>query len=73
MKRINKRSNKAVKRDNMNFTAIDMLHDPQTFAEKLFKQLDKITGDFELRLAHIRLIGPGGNTFTTRPQGKNIF
>ena len=56
MKKINKRSNKPLQRDEMQFTAIDMLHDPQEFAEKLFKQLDKISGDFELRLAHIRLI-----------------
>ena len=57
MKKINKRSNKPLQHDKaMNFTAVDMLHDPQEFAEKLFKQLDKISGDFELRLAHIRLI-----------------
>ena len=56
MKRITKRSNKALKRDIINFSAIDMLHDPQQFAEKLFKQLEGITGDFEVKLLHIRLI-----------------
>ena len=50
MKKINKRSNKPLQHDTMQFTAVDMLHDPQEFAEKLFKQLDKISGDFELRL-----------------------
>lgn len=53
MKKINKRSNKPLQQDAMNFTAVDMLHDPQDFAEKLFKQLDKISGDFELRLGTV--------------------
>ena len=52
MKKINKRSNKPLQHDTMQFTAVDMLHDPQDFAEKLFKQLDKISGDFELRLGN---------------------
>ena len=56
MKKLNKKSNKPIKRDVINFSAIDMLRDPQDFAEKLFKQLDKTTGDFEIKLIHIRLI-----------------
>ena len=42
MKKINKRSNKPLQHDAMHFTAVDMLHDPQEFAENLFKQLDKL-------------------------------
>ena len=45
-----------LKRDDLQFSAIDMLHDPQSFAEKLFKQLEKISGDFAVKLLHIRLI-----------------
>ena len=56
MKRITKRSNKALHREAINFSAIDMLHDPQSFAEKLFKQLESTTGDFTVKLLHIRLI-----------------
>lgn len=56
MNRLTKRSNKVLTRDVINFSAIDMLHDPQSFAEKLFKQLEGITGDFEVKLLHIRLI-----------------
>lgn len=56
VKKLNKKSNKPIKRDVINFSAIDMLRDPQDFAEKLFKQLDKTNGDFEIKLIHIRLI-----------------
>ncbi|CBY12951.1 unnamed protein product [Oikopleura dioica] len=56
MKRIAKKSNKGQKRDVINFTAIDMLRDPQSFAEKLFKQLESSNGDFALKLLHIRVI-----------------
>ena len=54
MKKINKKTNKPIRRDAIDFSAIDMLRDPQDFAEKLFKQLDKTTGDFEIKLIHIR-------------------
>ena len=56
MARIAKKSNKGQNRDAINFTAIDMLHDPQSFAEKLFKQLESTNGDFALKLLHIRVI-----------------
>ena len=56
MKRLTKKSNKSLKRDVINFSAIDMLRDAQTFAEKLFRQLESTRGDFEVKLLHIRLI-----------------
>ncbi|KAL5012793.1 hypothetical protein ScPMuIL_011344 [Solemya velum] len=39
-----------------NFSALHLVHDPQDFSEKLFKQLEKSTERFEVKLMMINLI-----------------
>uniref|UniRef100_A0A095AK33 Protein SDA1 n=1 Tax=Schistosoma haematobium TaxID=6185 RepID=A0A095AK33_SCHHA len=39
-----------------NFHALNMLHDPQTFAEKLFRKLERCSDRFEIRLLILDLI-----------------
>lgn len=39
-----------------NFSALHLIHDPQDFAEKLFRQLEKTTERFEVKLMMIDLI-----------------
>ena len=38
------------------FMALHLIHDPQDFAEKLFRRLEKATEKFELRLMMMALI-----------------
>ena len=38
------------------FSALHLIHDPQDFAEKLFKKLEKSTEKFEVRLMLMALI-----------------
>ncbi|XP_072040990.1 protein SDA1 homolog [Amphiura filiformis] len=39
-----------------NFSALHLVHDPQTFAEKLFKQLESSTERFEVKLMMMNLV-----------------
>ncbi|XP_078044926.1 SDA1 domain containing protein Mys45A isoform X2 [Augochlora pura] len=56
-----KSKKKASKAPSYNFSALHLLHDPQDFAEKLFKQLEKNNDRFEIKLLTLdvisRLIG----------------
>ena len=38
------------------FLALHLIHDPQDFAEKLFKRLERATEKFELRLLMMALV-----------------
>ena len=52
-----KKHNKNKKQaEAFNFSALHLIHDPQDFAEKLFKQLEKTTERFEVKLMMIDLI-----------------
>ena len=53
MLRKNKKKNKPV---SFNFSAIHLINDPQGFAEKLFKQLEKSTEKFEIKMLMFNLI-----------------
>nr|CAB3265908.1 protein SDA1 homolog [Phallusia mammillata] len=44
------------KKDNVDFSAIHLLHDPQGFSERLFKQLQGSNESFEIRLLMIIVI-----------------
>ncbi|XP_043254488.1 protein SDA1 homolog [Colletes gigas] len=56
-----KSKKKATKAPGFNFSALHLIHDPQGFAEKLFKQLEKNNDRFEIKLITLdvisRLIG----------------
>ncbi|XP_017887362.1 protein SDA1 homolog [Ceratina calcarata] len=56
-----KSKKKAKKPPGFNFSALHLIHDPQGFAEKLFKQLEKNNDRFEIKLLTLdvisRLIG----------------
>nr|XP_050853172.1 protein SDA1 homolog [Vespula vulgaris] len=56
-----KSKKKKVKAPQFNFSALHLIHDPQGFAEKLFKQLEKNNDRFEIKLMTLdvisRLIG----------------
>ncbi|KAG1670639.1 Protein SDA1 [Nymphon striatum] len=41
---------------NFNFSALHLIHDPQSFAEKLYKHVDKMTERFEVKLMVLNLI-----------------
>ncbi|CAH1267241.1 SDAD1 [Branchiostoma lanceolatum] len=51
-----KKHKKKKKAEPFNFSALHLLHDPQDFAEKLFKQLESSTERFEVRLMTMDLI-----------------
>lgn len=56
-----KSKKRATKAPSFNFSALHLIHDPQDFAEKLFKQLEKNNDRFEIKLLTLdvisRLIG----------------
>lgn len=51
-----KKQKKKHKPETFNFSALHLVHDPQGFAEKLFKQLDKSNERFEVKLMTMNLI-----------------
>nr|XP_002127211.1 protein SDA1 homolog [Ciona intestinalis] len=55
LKVLNKHKRK-MKKQNTDFSAIHLLHDPQGFVERLFKQLQKTNESFEIRLLYIVVI-----------------
>ncbi|CAH8846129.1 unnamed protein product [Trichobilharzia szidati] len=58
IKNVNKEKERKVKKraELTNFHALNMLHDPQTFAEKLFRKLERCSDRFEIRLLILDLI-----------------
>ncbi|XP_041460227.1 protein SDA1 homolog [Lytechinus variegatus] len=53
---LRKHKKKRKKKEAFNFSALHLIHDPQDFAERLFKQLEKTTERFEVKLMMINLI-----------------
>ncbi|XP_071477530.1 protein SDA1 homolog [Diadema antillarum] len=53
---LRKHKKKRKKKDAFNFSALHLVHDAQDFAERLFKQLEKTTERFEVKLMMINLI-----------------
>ncbi|CAH8533414.1 unnamed protein product [Schistosoma bovis] len=58
IKHVNKEKERKMKKrtELTNFHALNMLHDPQTFAEKLFRKLERCSDRFEIRLLILDLI-----------------
>ena len=55
-KKVIKKSQKKEKAVSFNFSAIHLIHDPQTMAEKLFKTLETFNERFEVKLMVMNLI-----------------
>ncbi|XP_071847511.1 protein SDA1 homolog [Apostichopus japonicus] len=55
-KKLIKKSKKKQKPETFNFSALHLVHDPQGFAEGLFKQLDSRNERFEVKLMTMNLI-----------------
>jgi protein SDA1 len=55
-KMIKKKKRKKNKAPNFNFSALHLIHDPQGFAEKLFKQLESLNERFEVKIMTLDLI-----------------
>ena len=51
-----KKHKKKLKVEPFNFSACHMIHDPQGFSEKLFKQLEKTNERFEVKIMMLNLI-----------------
>ncbi|CAH8540500.1 unnamed protein product [Schistosoma haematobium] len=58
IKHVNKEKERKMRKrtELTNFHALNMLHDPQTFAEKLFRKLERCSDRFEIRLLILDLI-----------------
>jgi len=56
IKKAHKKNKKKEKAPNFNFSALHLIHDPQGFAEKLFKKLETLTERFEVKLMMLELV-----------------
>ncbi|KAK4471100.1 hypothetical protein MN116_005499 [Schistosoma mekongi] len=58
IKHVNKEKERKIKKRSelTNFHALNMLHDPQSFAEKLFRKLERCSDRFEIRILILDLI-----------------
>lgn len=53
---VNKHKKKKSAVESYNYSALHLIHDPQEFCEKLFRQMEKTTERFEVKLLMIDLI-----------------
>jgi protein SDA1 len=56
IKKAHKKKKKAKTVESFNFSALHLIHDPQNFAEKLFKRLDQLKEKFEVKLMFLDLV-----------------
>lgn len=56
IKKAHKKKKKTKTVENFNFSALHLIHDPQNFAEKLFKRLDQLKEKFEVKLMFLDLV-----------------
>ena len=56
IKKAHKKKKKAKTVESFNFSALHLIHDPQNFAEKLFKRLDQLKEKFEVKLLFLDLV-----------------
>ncbi len=56
LKKAHKKKKKRDKAASFNFSALHLIHDPQGFAEKLYKKLDGLKEKFEIKLLFLDLI-----------------
>ena len=60
IKKAHKKKKKTKSAENFNFSALHLIHDPQNFAEKLFKRLDQLKEKFEVKLMFLDLVKTHG-------------
>jgi protein SDA1 len=78
IKKAHKRKKRKEKTENkLNFSAVHLIHDPQSFAERLFKKTEALKEKFEVRLLYLdlvsRLIGIHQVSHKYLIFGKRIF
>merc|ERR1712106_1034592 len=56
IKKAHKKKKKKSKATSYNFSALHLIHDPQEFAEKLFRKLEGLTERFEVKLMMLELV-----------------
>uniref|UniRef100_A0A0K2TS45 Protein SDA1 n=1 Tax=Lepeophtheirus salmonis TaxID=72036 RepID=A0A0K2TS45_LEPSM len=56
IKKSHTKKKKQEKTESFNFSALHLIHDPQGFAEKLFKKLENLKEKFEIKLMFLDLI-----------------
>ena len=56
IRKAHKKKKKKSKAPVSNFSALHLIHDPQDFAEKLFKKLESLTERFEVKLMLLELV-----------------
>jgi len=56
IKKAHKKKKKKAKVTSYNFSALHLIHDPQEFAEKLFRKLEGLTEKFEVKLMMLELV-----------------
>lgn len=56
IKKAHKKKKKKDKAPSFNFSALHLIHDPQDFAEKLFKKLEGLTEKFEVKVMLLELV-----------------
>merc|ERR1719474_2646892 len=56
IKKAHKKKKKKTNAASYNFSALHLIHDPQEFAEKLFKKLEGLTERFEVKLMMLELV-----------------
>merc|ERR1719300_1944978 len=56
IKKAHKKKKKKMKAGSHNFSALHLIHDPQEFAEKLFRKLESLTERFEVKLMMLELV-----------------
>jgi len=56
IKKAHKKKKKKANAPSYNFSALHLIHDPQEFAEKLFRKLEGLTERFEVKLMMLELV-----------------
>merc|ERR1712013_87029 len=56
IKKAHKKKKKKTNAPSYNFSALHLIHDPQEFAEKLFRKLEGLTERFEVKLMMLELV-----------------
>jgi len=56
IKKAHKKKKKKTKGSSYNFSALHLIHDPQTFAEQLFRKMEGLTERFEVKLMLLELV-----------------
>ena len=56
VKKAHKKKKKKAKIESYNFSALHLIHDPQGFAEKIFKKMETLKEKFEVKMLYLDLV-----------------